>query len=135
MCWTQCFLIVRYMEGNKKIPLRVCWESKGGSNCCICEKCWRTILAIYAENSNSKDFDFILSKDGLKKVSNKMRYDTYYKLKHPAYAIIQNHFNNNCNKENLPKEIQWFYDIDLDKLVNSSIFRKVRNKIIRKFIY
>lgn len=38
--------------------MRVCWESTGGSNCCNCEKCWRTILALYAEGENSREYGF-----------------------------------------------------------------------------
>ncbi len=127
--------IVEYVKKyNKKIPLRVCWESKGGANCCSCEKCWRTMLSIYAENSNPNDFDFIFSDDGLKKISNKMRYERYVSFRKAVYKTIQNDMHRNFNKANLPKEIQWFYSIDLDKLGNPSIFGKVRNRVVRVFM-
>ena len=51
--------IVEYSKNNNvKIPLRVCWESSGGSNCCNCEKCWRTIFELLAEDENPKEYGF-----------------------------------------------------------------------------
>lgn len=40
------------------IKLHVCWESQAGSNCCRCEKCYRTIAGIIAECGNPADFGF-----------------------------------------------------------------------------
>ena len=42
-------------KNNKKIELRVCWESTGGKNCCHCEKCYRTMLALFAEGEDPKN--------------------------------------------------------------------------------
>ena len=41
-----------------KLPLHVCWKKKGGDNCCHCEKCWRTMLALWAEGADPRDFGF-----------------------------------------------------------------------------
>ena len=43
---------------NKVLPLRVC--SFNDHNCCACEKCLRTMLAIAAEGGDLKDFGFEL---------------------------------------------------------------------------
>lgn len=52
-------LIVDYCKTEKrKIELRVCWRSKGGHNCCHCEKCYRTIFAIVAEGGDPKEYGF-----------------------------------------------------------------------------
>lgn len=50
-------LIVYYQkERGNFYPLQVC--SFNDHNCCECEKCFRTIIALVAENANIKDFGF-----------------------------------------------------------------------------
>ncbi|MDR0533255.1 MAG: hypothetical protein LBH01_04805 [Verrucomicrobiales bacterium] len=39
-----------------KVKLRVCWLSSKGDNCCRCEKCYRTIAGLWAENANPADY-------------------------------------------------------------------------------
>ena len=43
------------------LPLRVCWVTRTGSNCCVCEKCMRTLYAILAEGYRPEDFGFSLT--------------------------------------------------------------------------
>lgn len=45
-------------ERGLKVNLRVCWQHAKGTNCCRCEKCVRTILAIQAEGYDPNDFGF-----------------------------------------------------------------------------
>lgn len=45
------------------VPLRVCWESRTGINCCVCEKCMRTIFGIYAEDKDPSNFNFNLTEN------------------------------------------------------------------------
>jgi len=52
------FLCEQAKLRNTTIPLRVCWKERSGHNCCKCEKCLRTIFAIYAENGDPQAFDF-----------------------------------------------------------------------------
>ncbi len=53
---------VRYLAQHSKetggATLRVCWEKRGGGNCCLCEKCTRTILELYACGADPKSFGF-----------------------------------------------------------------------------
>lgn len=44
-----------------RVPLRVCWQERTGVNCCLCEKCLRTIFAIYSENAEPDNFGFDMS--------------------------------------------------------------------------
>lgn len=64
-------LIVDYQNlKNKNLSLRVC--SFNTKNCCECEKCFRSILALVAEGTeNIKDFGFDLDDDEL---LNKLKY-------------------------------------------------------------
>lgn len=120
-----------------RIPLRVCWESTGGSNCCNCEKCWRTMLAIYAENQNPHEYGFAYTDKQLKKIAQKMRYSEDKMFSSLRYASIQNAMRQNCTKQELPKTIQWFYDADMSALGKAPMWRKCVRKVkqyIRRYI-
>ncbi len=70
--------IVQFMKKTgKKINLRVCWEQITGENCCICEKCARTIFGIYAAGGDPEDFGFHLTEEKKKKISDNIKKDIY----------------------------------------------------------
>lgn len=51
--------IVRFCnDRNIVFPLHVCWESQKGTNCCQCEKCYRTMAGLIAENADLRSFGF-----------------------------------------------------------------------------
>lgn len=50
--------IVAYCRDKKSIPLHVCWKTQTGKNCCQCEKCFRTIAGILAENGDPAALGF-----------------------------------------------------------------------------
>ena len=51
--------IVQYNKGKVTVlPLHVCWETQTGSNCSKCEKCYRTMCAIAAENTDCSVYGF-----------------------------------------------------------------------------
>ena len=50
-------LLVDYQKViNRYYPLQVC--SFNDNNCCICEKCFRTVVALVAENADPRSFGF-----------------------------------------------------------------------------
>ena len=50
---------MEYCRTNEDaISLHVCWQSQSGGNCCHCEKCYRTIAGIIAENADPNTFGF-----------------------------------------------------------------------------
>ncbi|MCI5973089.1 MAG: polysaccharide pyruvyl transferase family protein, partial [Candidatus Methanomethylophilus alvus] len=63
-----------YKNTNKKIYLRVCWESRTGYNCCICNKCLRTIAILLHNDVLPQDFGFDIKEDMIKKMCE--RYNT-----------------------------------------------------------
>lgn len=128
--------IVEYSRNNKiKIPLRVCWISKGGTNCCDCEKCWRTILGVFAEGEKPRNYGFKYSDKQLSKLAFKMRFGGDKLFGTLRYSPIQNAMKRNTNKNKLPSCIRWFYDIDLSNLNQShwwyKMLMRIRNKIYR----
>ena len=118
---------------GKTIPLRVCWESTGGSNCCNCEKCWRTIMGIYAEGENPHDYGFEYSDEQFSKLSKRLRYSGDKMLESSrrllTYKPIQDSMRKNNNKNDLPKSIRWFYDVDINKLGKRPIWMKIYYKL------
>ena len=51
--------IVDYVKHTgDQVSLHVCWESQSGSNCCRCEKCYRTMIGLIAEGADPVDYGF-----------------------------------------------------------------------------
>lgn len=113
--------IINYSQKeNIKIPLRVCWESKNGGNCCHCEKCCRTILAIYANKSNPKDFGF-----DYEDINIAFKNFKYYELTIGHYKVTLEILRENYKRFQLPKSFRWIYNVSFDKY-NSYQHRKAK---------
>lgn len=113
---------------GKKIPLRVCWESSGGSNCCNCEKCWRTILGVYAEGFDPSEFGFEYdSFDSLLKKIYKNR-ETLKWHRESRYAPMQKVLRDNYSKTTVEPALRWFYKIDINKLGEIPLYKKIWRK-------
>ncbi len=51
--------VVDYVDQTGiSVSLHVCWLSQAGSNCCRCEKCYRTMVALIAEGADPADYGF-----------------------------------------------------------------------------
>ncbi len=118
-----------YEQTGQKISLRVCWESAGGSNCCNCEKCWRTILGIYAEGYSPHTFGFSFDKKQLRKLSRKMHYHEILPYLIPTYRFIQETMRSNRKRMSLPAPIRWFYTADILKIGKIPLWRKAARKV------
>lgn len=63
--------IVEYCKRTHEyIPLHVCWETQNGSNCCKCEKCYRTMANLIAEGEAPENYGFKNAKSTLPNVQN-----------------------------------------------------------------
>lgn len=103
--------ICEFAKNNKKtsIPLRVCWESSGGENCCECEKCYRTILEIISEKRDPNDFGFNFTPEKRRKMMKIMPKMNLVKYNHNNYYFeAQQAFINNYTEEETPKDLIWF---------------------------
>lgn len=130
--------ICKFTEENREkgIPIRVCWESSGGQNCCECEKCYRTILGIIAEKKDPNDFGFEFTKEKRKKMMKSLPRIVKYNFR---YKYIQNRFIENYGLQEIPKDLLWFREIIIkeNKPKYISFYENIIKKIkqaIRKII-
>lgn len=130
--------ICNYFEKSKvkNIPVRVCWQSNGGENCCKCEKCVRTILGILAEKNNPNKFGFDFDDDSKKNLQRKII--RYAKYSSSRYSCIQNKFRENYTEKETPEYLRVFRNLKIKekkpkylKLVEKiyNILRKIKNFI------
>lgn len=125
--------IVDYSQKEKvSIPLRVCWESTGGSNCCKCEKCWRTILGVYAEGVNPKEygFDYNDFSELCKLIYSKRELLAWHR--DSRYAPIQARVREVYTKDTVEPKLKWFYNINLDSLQRRYDWVTFKGKVKRK---
>ena len=118
-------------ETGIKVPLRVCWESKGGSNCCHCEKCWRTILGIYATRSNPKEFGFNYS--SINELGKEIKHNRakFGKNKEARYKPIWTAIRNNYSIWTITPGLRWFYLSRFSELEAGTIFERMYQKAKR----
>lgn len=109
--------IVRFsQEYGTTFSVHVCWEKQGGENCCHCEKCWRTMLAFYAEGADPAKFGFPHF-DDLRYFSNDLENsDNFLHVRLlENYLPIQKRLRMR-ERNTLSEEVMWFRDGDLMKL-------------------
>ena len=94
------------------VPLRVCWITSGGTNCCKCEKCQRTIFALLAEGVDPADYNFPEWRAGI--VGTKSwtpRHCRYTPKRRKVYAQIQTRFLETGAYKDDPA-INWFHSVN-----------------------
>lgn len=120
--------ICEFSRNNEYKPyLRVCWKSKTGRNCCSCEKCFRTILAIYAERQNPQDYGFEYSDKEFKKMISNFKYKLKSREKEVGvlrYAPIQKAMRKNYHPYEVDYRLKWFYDVHIEK-INKTIYTRL----------
>ena len=121
--------IISYsVKCKKRVFLRVCWESAGGLNCCQCEKCWRTILGIYAEGADPREYGLNFSQKQLLLFKKRIRSGSSL-FRKSTYRLIQKRIFEIKTQEALPQELRWFCNFDVDKIGHLSFGRRVKQKI------
>lgn len=101
--------LVEYHKNNpdKHIALHVCWESKDGENCCHCEKCYRTMAAIWIEGDDPNEYGFNYPPDILEAMKLKMMMEYNY------FVNISNEWNRIQERMRSNEQILWdkpYYD-------------------------
>ncbi|NGU66468.1 hypothetical protein [Clostridium perfringens] len=121
-------------ENDKNLFIRVCWEKDGGGNCCLCEKCCRTIVGLALEDINYKNNGFDTSKNFFKYVK--------FMLENSQWIFSDDEiFMWNDIRRNIDKRIynydderrmffEWLKSIDINKIYLNQ--NKFKNRVIRK---
>lgn len=114
-----------------EVKIRVCWEAVGGTNCCNCEKCWRTLLGIYSAGENPQKYGFHFDSFSeicsiIKKNSYLMRHNRFY-----FYDEIQKELRKNYSYESIDPSLLWFYDIAIKDLGKECLLKKVIRRLKR----
>lgn len=114
---------VRYLVKQKRksfpIELRVCWESSGGSNCCRCEKCYRTILEIVSEGGDPNEMGFRWHKKDIKRCKHRLSHVIRTTQNNILFlrAII-GPMKKQKNEGKIGTEYDWFINLDFDNFNN-----------------
>jgi len=111
--------LVQYSKSSgKEIPIHVCWETQAGDNCCKCEKCYRTMWAIFAEGVSPMKYGFSYDDsvyEGLRPFLVNYRNHPYIKL---YWFDIQKAVRDNIESiRNQPcyKPLKWVMSLKFDK--------------------
>jgi len=110
-------------DTGQKVQLRVCWKSTGGTNCCHCEKCYRTILGIIANKEDPREYGFEYSDEEFPNMMNDFKKRTFVRISN--YVPIQKAFRENYSIDQVHKSLRWFYKIDINKI----------NKTFGKYVF
>jgi len=119
-----------------KINLRVCWESVGGGNCCKCEKCCRTMLAIAAEGHNPADYGFIWNK----KIMRSLKYNLLWRFStntKPRYGPIIKRMQETAITKEQKKQWHWLISRtpeQIDNTFGKKVWNVVRKTRMWRFI-
>jgi hypothetical protein len=114
------------------VALRVCWRSRGGLNCCRCEKCWRTILALIAEGEDPRRYGF----DYPQPMMRRLWRDLYGKADLPGtvtvyYADIQRRMRETYGASPPDPGLAWVLRSDMRRLGRHPVRRVLRRLYYR----
>lgn len=135
-------IVSEHVKEKTPINLHVCWKTTNGENCCICEKCSRTIIGLYAEGADPNEYGFSVGNDISKQIKlckNVFEYDV---ILIPLWNQIKQKVIE--NKESIVKagnwdKVQWICDYDFNNAHKSfgrrvrRIKKKVHDKIYNTF--
>lgn len=113
---------------GSKFELKVCWYRKSGKNCSHCEKCYRTMLEIYANHGDPNKFGFMFTKQTCLEIKHFL--ETEYVNK-GFWEPIQKRFNQERSYWSSVPEIAWILDIKFNPA--KAVANKAR-QVLRKFI-
>lgn len=116
------------------IPLRVCWESNDGKNCCNCEKCYRTILAIIAEGEDPTNYGFPLYNEKIReRMLDEIKNKYHANENKNRYGPIQSKLRETYSPSECPEDLKWFYNVKIEHKQNLNfnmmIIHKLKNFI------
>lgn len=97
-------------DKNTNINLRVCYKSKKGVNCCKCEKCYRTIMAITANKMDPKEFGFDMNKNTYDEIKEILKQNNLSVAENSLWQEIKEEFLKEKNYWKDNNDINWILD-------------------------
>lgn len=102
-------------EHHVTAPLRVCWKSTTGRNCCTCEKCYRTMMGVLAEGKDPQKLGFTKYDATVRKnMLHDLRYGLISKYNKRRYCYIQQRLREVYTRKNCPNDLKWFYRLKFE---------------------
>ena len=103
-------------ELDTNLKIRACYMQRGDkTNCCECEKCYRTIMGIVAEKQNPRDYGFDISDEEIGTIKDNLKNELEKNKK--AICLWKN-VQDRCyeNKEYISKNenYKWILDFDFE---------------------
>lgn len=116
--------IGRYVNRKKaELPLRVCYLSKHGDNCCNCKKCTRTAMELFAIGEDPSRFGLNYSKEQLAEAVNTFAYTDrkeFYEQIHDVLKEFRSEAEIPCGIKgiyNLPFDEWWAPSLSVKRLL------------------
>lgn len=118
------YLVNYSQDHHDPLDLRVCYTSRGGKNCCVCEKCCRTITAILLEDGNPYDYGFNGKNASSVRIARNMRYrNRAVGGAGQEWDALHTAFREKYTEQTVPREWKWFYRGGADSINNNLVFR------------
>lgn len=129
--------IAQEINKNKlKLDIHVCLKQYQLKNCCCCEKCYRTILGLLAENLNPSSYGFELQPHNITNIINDITYKIFLgKDKIIVYQQIQKRVLENEKNISNTQLVKWMKTVDFTNINNNYPKRlkilkyKIKNKL------
>lgn len=110
--------ILNYSKKTQKdLSLHVCWEKRDGQNCCTCEKCWRTMMAILTEGADPRKYGFLNYRDVHSFETIIEENPAFFGINAVAnFQPIQKRLRTLVERGENREELIWFLNLDLEQM-------------------
>lgn len=111
--------IVEYHRNHPqtRIEVHVCWSSNTGKNCCICEKCCRTMAGFLVAGEDPEPFGFINAEDAANRVYRQIALRYKNLANYSSWRFIQKELRRKWSSTNtLPyqEKLKWMLNFDFE---------------------
>ncbi|MBU3191224.1 hypothetical protein K9O30_18470 [Clostridium bowmanii] len=120
-----------------QFTIRVCWESKGGKNCSVCEKCSRTIMGLIAEGIDPNKYGFNVTDNTILNIKENWQYVwNITEATGSSWTALQNKYKEDEELWKNNNIFNWILKINFTKITpkNRSIIHKIKRKIYFKVV-
>lgn len=107
-------IVTEAKRNKRKVLLNVCWTKNkpaGIINCCKCVKCLQTMLGIYAEGYDPKDYGFYYEEEDWVKSNLKMKYRLNVNFSSGWLLNTLATIHRNYSYEEVRNDLKWFYNM------------------------